>query len=64
MKKVTTLYVVACMLDEEDYGSVFFTTFNTKDEDEALKLASCICGAKRAKRSLCLINSLGEVIIL
>lgn len=39
----------------------FFVTFNTDDPDEALRLASCVCGLKKAKLSLVRIEPNGTV---
>lgn len=36
-------------------------TFNTKDEEEALKLASCIYGKEAADHFLVAINEEGEI---
>jgi hypothetical protein len=58
-KKRNALYAIPCKLDEDEYEKMFFVTFNTKDEKEALVLASCICGEK-SKKSLIIITRDGE----
>lgn len=67
MYKNKVLYAVACAFSDEeldfDLEDIFFTTFNTRDEREALKLASCICG-KNAKKTLVMISETGEVFYL
>jgi hypothetical protein len=64
MYKNTVLYAVPCAFSDEelDYEleDLFFVTFATRDEQEALKLASCICG-KQAKKSLVMISESGEI---
>ena len=67
MKKVKTLYAVPCAFTsggEYTEDDIFFTTFHTKDEEEALKLASCVTGQDRALDSLVLINEYGEIFSL
>ena len=46
---------------EYDPDEVFFLSFQTRDEDEALKLAACVCGKRMAARSLVMINEEGRV---
>jgi hypothetical protein len=64
MERAKTKYAVACSFTHtsEDYEDEegFFVTFNTVDEDEAIRLASCICG-DRAIYSLVLITEHGHV---
>lgn len=63
MKEKTrdALYALAC-LNEDPEEPFFFVTFNTDDEDEALKLASCVCGSiELAEKSLVIIDSTGDV---
>ena len=63
MKKKKVKYAVPCAFTTEgdfDVEDVFFLTFHTKDEDEAFKLAQCICGKKAAK-ALCIISEDGEL---
>lgn len=63
MKKIKSAYAIPCLLTEYgqfDPEDVFFVTFQTRDEDEALRLASCICGVKAAD-SLVIINEKGNV---
>ena len=63
MKKIKSAYAIPCLLTEDgqfDPEDVFFVTFSTRDEDEALRLASCICGVKAAD-SLVIINEKGNV---
>lgn len=55
-------YAIPCAFghpDDDDEDSLFFTTFETKDEDEALALATCVCGPK-GKLALVIINSEGD----
>ncbi len=64
--KRNAVYAVPCAFGsngEFDLDDVFFTTFTTNDEDEAIKLASCICG-EQAARSVVIINAEGEVYYL
>jgi hypothetical protein len=58
-KKRNALYAIPCKLDEDDYEEMFFLTFNTRNEREALRLASCVCG-KQSKKSLVIITGSGE----
>jgi hypothetical protein len=63
--KIKSAFAIPCMFmdgghfDPED---VFFVTFKTRDDEEALRLASCICGPRKAARSLVIINEKGNVI--
>ena len=63
-KKISSKYALPCMLGELDHDfemeDVFFITFNTTDEKEALALASCICG-NAASKSLVVITENGHV---
>jgi hypothetical protein len=64
VEKVKSVYAIPCLFTERglyDPDDVFFVTFSTKDENEALKLASCICGKRKADRSLVIINANGQV---
>lgn len=64
MKKLKSVYAIPCLLTEKgryDLEDVFFVTFKTRDEDEALRLAACICGARKAADSLVIINERGQV---
>jgi hypothetical protein len=58
-KKRNALYAIPCKLDEDDNEEMFFLTFNTRNEREALILASCVCG-KKSKKSLVIITDTGE----
>lgn len=58
-KKRNALYAIPCKFAEEDYEEVFFLTFNTRIEKEALRLASCVCG-KQSSKSLVIITENGE----
>jgi hypothetical protein len=58
-KKRNALYAIPCKLDEDDNEEMFFLTFNTRNEREALVLASCVCG-KKSKKSLVIITDTGE----
>lgn len=66
-KKVSSMYALPCMLGELDYDfdleDLFFITFNTTDEREALALASCVCG-NAAPKALVIITERGDVIPL
>ena len=60
------LYAVPCAFGSDgefDLEDVFFTTFQTNDEQEAIRLASCICG-EQAPRSVVIINREGEIYYL
>jgi len=60
MEKSKSLYALACVYgDPYDYD-MFFVTFDTKDEDEALTLANCIYG-KNASKCLVIINEHGDI---
>lgn len=63
-KKVSSKYALPCMLGELDNDfemeDLFFITFNTTDEKEALALASCICG-NTAPKALVVITENGHV---
>ncbi len=64
MEKIKSAYAIPCLLTEKgqfDLDDVFFVTFQTRDEDEALKLASCICGRRKAPYSMVIINEKGQV---
>ena len=56
-KKRNALYAIPCKLDEDDYEEMFFITFNTRNEKEALRLASCVTPSKK---SLVIITEDGE----
>lgn len=68
MERAKTKYALPCMLtdssedwDEDDEG-LFFITFDTKHEDEAISLAMCVVGSKKlALKSLVLITENGHV---
>lgn len=63
MKKKKVKYAVPCAFTTEgdfDVEDVFFLTFHTKDEVEALKLAQCVCG-DMAEKALCIISEDGEL---
>ena len=45
MEKIKSKYAIPCVMLEDgeyDIDSVFFITMNTRDENEAIKLASCV----------------------
>lgn len=67
MEKIKSVYAIPCMYptnrDDFDLDDVFFLTFNTTDENEVLKLASCVCGPRAAAKSLVIINDLGQVTV-
>jgi hypothetical protein len=63
VKKAKVLYAIPCAFglpDDLEEDSLFFLTFNTKDETEAYKLASCVCG-KKGKNALVIISENGEI---
>lgn len=49
-------YAIGCELDEQ----VFFVTFNTRDEREAIDLSKCVVG-KMAEKCLLIINEKGDI---
>lgn len=62
-EKAKVLYAIPCAfghIDELEEDSLFFLTFQTKDETEAYKLASCVCG-KKGKNALVIISENGEI---
>lgn len=64
IKKIKSMYAVPCLVTELgdfDPDDVFFVTFGTKDEEEALRLASCVCGKRKAAGSLVIITENGQV---
>lgn len=62
---IKTQFAVGCFLsDDPELGSIqdiFFVKFNTKDEKEALRLASCIVGRDRAKKTLVILGENGDI---
>ena len=58
-EKRNALYAIPCKFNEEDYEELFFLTFTTRNEKEALRLASCVCG-KKSEKSLVIITENGE----
>lgn len=59
-KKVRAMYAIPCLFShDEDDNEMFFVTFSTKNEREALRLASCVCG-ESSKKSLVIITENGE----
>ncbi len=67
MEKIKSAYAIPCMhpsdVESYDLDDIFFVTFDTRDEDEALTLASCVCGPRMAAKSLVIVNELGQVIM-
>ena len=64
VKRAKVLYAVPCAmtdLDEVEDDSFFFITFQTKDESEALRLASCVCGPDKAEKALVIISENGDI---
>ena len=62
-QKAKVLYAIPCAFgyqDDIEEDSLFFLTFSTKDETEAYRLASCVCG-KKGKNALVIISENGEV---
>jgi len=65
MKRQKAAYAIPCLLTEHsDFrdDEIFFLAFATRDEEEALKLAACICGKEMAPKSLVMISEEGDVI--
>jgi len=60
-KKIKSNYAIACALDDESFDSIFFVTFNTTDEKEALMLSSCVVGKQRADKCLVVIDEDGAI---
>jgi hypothetical protein len=58
-KKINAMYAIPCKFAEEEYEECFFLTFNTRNEKEALRLASCVCG-KQSSKSLVIITEDGD----
>ena len=59
-EKRNALYAIPCKFDDgDDYEEMFFLAFNTRNEKEALRLASCVCG-KQSTKSLVIITADGE----
>lgn len=58
-EKRNALYAIPCKFAEEEYDELFFVTFTTKNEREALRLASCVCG-EQSKKSLVIITADGQ----
>jgi hypothetical protein len=66
MSKAKVLYAIPCAftdddIDDLDEDNIFFLTFQTKDEDEALRLASCVCGPSKARKALVIISENGSI---
>lgn len=69
-KNPTVAFGVACSFDipDEDMDEddmlppIFFVTFQTKDEEKAIKLAQCFCGTReKAKASLLVLDKDGRI---
>ena len=64
-EKVRSVYAIPCLLSaDDDENDAFFLTFSTRNEDEAIRLASCVCGKKKAPKTLVIINEFGEIFSL
>lgn len=65
MDDIEIVYAVPCVPKDkygnDDFDGLFFLTFQTLDEDKALRLASCVCGKEKAKKSLLMIDENGEI---
>lgn len=68
MERAKTKYAIPCMFkdssdDDDDFDEdLFFVTFETIDEDEAIALATCIVGTRKlALKSLVVITENGHV---
>lgn len=66
-QKRNARYAIPCafgdIVEEDDIemcNPVFFLTFTTQNENEAYRLASCVCG-NRGKRALVILTDKGEV---
>jgi hypothetical protein len=62
-EKAKVLYAIPCAFgypSEGEEDSLFFLTFQTKNEREAYRLASCVCGRK-GKNALVIISENGEI---
>ena len=69
MEHITkTRYGIPCMFSESDvdddtevvFDDIFFLTFHTKVESEALTLARCVCGDD-AETSLLILDENGDI---
>jgi len=58
--RAKSLYAIPCSYGDPYEDGIFFTTFATTDEGEALRLASCVHGRK-GQKALCIINEYGEI---
>jgi len=59
-KKRNALYALPCKFNQDDeYEEMFFITFTTRNEREALRLASCVCG-KQSEKMLMIITDNGD----
>lgn len=62
--KRNALYAIPCAFgsphDEDEEDSLFFLTFQTRNEKEAIRLASCVCGDK-AEKALVIITQDGDI---
>lgn len=61
--KAQVRYAIPCAFTdggELDEDSLFFLTFNTRDEREAIDLARCVCGRK-GSRAVVIITEHGQV---
>ena len=54
--KIKALYAIPCSQEDE----IFFVTFTTRSEKEAITLASCVQGNK-GKRALVIIGEDGSI---
>ena len=63
-EKIKSKYAIPCVMTDDgelDVEEVFFITMNTRDENEAIRLASCVCGKRQAPNSLVIINERGQI---
>ena len=61
--KAKVKYAIPCAFTDDgelDEDSLFFLTFNTKDESEAIRLARCVCG-RQGDRAVVIITEHGHV---
>jgi hypothetical protein len=65
MKRKKVRYAIPCSFGKgrPTKDSFFFVTFDTKNEDEAMRLAECVCG-DTADKALVIITEDGEIIEL
>ena len=67
-EKANASYAIPCLFgtaaDDFDFDDLFFVTFSTGDEKEALALASCVCGTRMANKALVILDEYGDITYL